>query len=245
MATLHEAQEDYIKHWKKNAEQHFKDGDYDWIASLVEKSGAQRILEIGCGVGYSTLALANRGIQALSIDPIPEAIDETSKLLESFGISVGILGDGTKPGMLLKQADAIEDYSIVSEYTQWIDLILICNPGGKLESDLTENELEMLHWGKYSDDQMKEETVPSLHKWAVIIAAGRLAKENNKKLVIVDRGSIEELESVLDIIQISTGMRGIGRASREIKDAPEGGIQLDGRNAGQLFWGAGLYEPGI
>ena len=92
LATLHEAQEDYIKHWKKNAEQHFRDGDYDWVASLAEKSGTQRILEIGCGVGYSTLALANRGIQALSIDPIPEAIDETSKLLESFGISVGATG---------------------------------------------------------------------------------------------------------------------------------------------------------
>ena len=56
MATLHDAQKDYINRWKKNAEQHFKDGDYDWVASLVEKSGAQRILEIGCGVGYSTLA---------------------------------------------------------------------------------------------------------------------------------------------------------------------------------------------
>lgn len=109
----------------------------------------------------------------------------------------------------------IEDYSLVSEYIQWIDLILICNPGGKLESDLTENELKMLHWGHYSEEQMKEETVPSLHKWAVMIAAARLAKENNKKLVIVDRGtSIEELEPVLDVMQISTGMRGIGRANR-------------------------------
>lgn len=244
MVTLHEAQEDYIKRWKKNAEQHFKEGDYDWVASLIEKAGAQRILEIGCGVGYSTLALANRSIQALSVDPIPEAIDETRKLLESFGISVGILGDGTKPGMLLKRADVIEDYSLVSEYIQWIDLILICNPGGKLESDLTENELKMLHWGHYSEEQMKEETVPSLHKWAVMIAAARLAKENNKKLVIVDRGtSIEELEPVLDVMQISTGMRGIGRANREIKNAPMKGIQLDGRKEGCMYWGAGLYEP--
>ena len=39
MATLHEAQEDYIKHWKKNAEQHFKDGDYDWIASCSGEQG--------------------------------------------------------------------------------------------------------------------------------------------------------------------------------------------------------------
>lgn len=58
---------DYIKRWKKNTKQHFKDGDYEWVASLVEKSGAKRIIEIGCSVGYSTLALANRGVQVLSI----------------------------------------------------------------------------------------------------------------------------------------------------------------------------------
>ena len=243
MATLHEAQEDYIKRWKKNAEQHFMDGDYDWVASLVEKSGVQRILEIGCGVGYSTLALINHGIQALSIDSIPEAIEETASLLRSFGVSAGILGDGTKPEIILKQADVIQDYETVSSYTQWIDLVLICNPGGKLETGLTEKELEMLHWGQYSDDQMKEETAPSLHKWAILIAAARLAKENQKKLIIVDRGSVEELEPVLDIIQISTGMRGIGKANREIKNAPVDGIQLDGGRGKQLYWGAGLYEP--
>ena len=36
MTTLYEAQEDYIKRWKKKAEQHFRDGDYDWVASLVK-----------------------------------------------------------------------------------------------------------------------------------------------------------------------------------------------------------------
>ena len=51
MATLREAQEDYIKLWNQNAEQHFIHKDYDWVASLVEKTGAKTILEIGCGVG--------------------------------------------------------------------------------------------------------------------------------------------------------------------------------------------------
>ena len=242
MTTLHEAQDDYIKHWKKNAEQHFKDGDYDWVASLVEKSGAQRVIEIGCGVGYSTLALANRGIQTLSIDPIPEAISATKELLTRYDVSVGILGDGGKPGMLLKQADVIEDYEEVNQYTQWIDTILICNPGGKLKNGLTEKEKDMLHWGKYSDEQMKEEPIPGLHKWAILIAAARLAKENGKHLIIVDRGTIEDLDPILNVIEISTGMHGIGRTSRSIQAPPADGIQL-GESSSELFWGAGLYKP--
>lgn len=242
MVTLHEAQEDYLTRWRKIAEQHFKDGDYDWVASLVEKSGAKRILEIGCSVGLSTLALANRGIQALSIDPIPEAIIETKMLLKENGISVGILGEEGKPGMLLKQIDAIENYDEVSTYLQWVDLVLICNPGGKLETDLTEKEIEMLHWGHYSDEQMKEEKTQGLHKWAVLIAATRLAKENGKQLIIVDRGSLEELSAILSIIPISTGMIGKGTTQRKRQPPPKDGIQLDGCDS-ESYWGAGWYEP--
>ena len=242
MATLHEAQQDYINRWSKNAEQHFKDGDYDWVASLVEKSGAKTILEIGCGVGLSTLALANREIHTLSIDPIPEAIEETKKLLKLHGISVGILGEEGKPGMLLKQIDAIENFDEVSTYLQWVDLVLICNPGGKLETDLTEKEIEMLHWGHYSDEQMKEEETAGLHKWAVLIAAARIAKENGKQLIVVDRGTLEELSAKLSIIPITTGMKGKGITQRRIQAPPKDGIQLGDCNS-EMYWGAGLLEP--
>lgn len=51
MISLQEAQEDYINRWRRNAEQHFQDGDYDWAASLVENAGVKSVLEIGCGVG--------------------------------------------------------------------------------------------------------------------------------------------------------------------------------------------------
>lgn len=242
MITLHEAQENYINRWRNNAEQHFRNGDYDWVASLVEKSGAKRILEIGCGVGLSTLALANRGIQALSIDPIPEAIEDTKQLLMEYGISVGILGEEGKPGMLLKQIDAIDNFDEVSKYIQWIDLVLICNPGGKMEANLTEREIEMLHWGHYSDEQMKEEKTQALHKWAILIAAARLAKENGKQLIVVDRGSPEELDSVLNAISDYTCMNGQGRSWRRIQPPPKNGIQLDGSEF-EMYWGAGWLKP--
>ena len=39
MATLHEAQKDYINRWKKNAEQHFKDGDYEYRGQTPLRKG--------------------------------------------------------------------------------------------------------------------------------------------------------------------------------------------------------------
>lgn len=242
MTTLHEAQVDYINRWNKNALQHFKDEDYDWVASLVEKSNAKSVLEIGCGVGYSTLALANKGIKVRAIDSIPEAIEVTKGLLDQYLFSVSVSEMEEKPNILLNQKDLIEDFQEVSSNISSIDTILLCNPGGKLETDLTPKEIEMLKWGKYSDEQMAEENVLVLHKWALLLASSRLAKENGKRLIVVERGTIDELKSVLSIIEIVSGMCGVRNAIRPIKNPPSDGIQL-GESGSDLLWGAGLYEP--
>lgn len=163
-------------------------------------------------------------------------------MLNSNQFQVGILGATEETQVLLKQANVIENYEEVKKYAENVELILICNPGGKLETDLTTKEIEMLHWGKYSDDQMNEEQVPNLHRWAVLLAAARLAKETEKKLVIIDRGNKDELDSVLDIIPISTGLRGKGKARRKLRCQPKDGI-LFGEDDSDMYWGAGLFEP--
>lgn len=243
MTTLHEAQVDYLNRWKKNSEQHFNAGDYDWVANLVEKSGARSILEIGCGVGYSTLALANRGIRVRAIDSISEAIESTKSLLTQFGFCVDA-SEEDKPPIYLNQADVIVNFHEISSSISSIDTILICNPGGKLETELTQKEIDMLRWGKCSDRQIAEDNVFMLHKWAMILAAARLAKENKKSLIVVDRGCIEEIDLILHIIEISADIHGIGRTNRAIQVPPADGIGLgDCGSSTNLFWVAGLYEP--
>ena len=243
MVTLREAQEDYIKLWNQNAEQHFIHKDYDWVASLVEQTGAKTILEIGCGVGYSTLAFARKNIKTISIDSIPEAIIQTKKLLTADDVSVSLLDECEETLIKLKIADLIADYSEVSRYAQSTDLVLICNPGGKLENQLTKKEIKMLHWGNYSDEQMKEETVQALHKWAMLIGTARLAKENNKPLIIIDRGNIQELNDILETIAMISGLQGVGRSDRQIEPAPKDGIKLNEMPGEKLYLGAGLYSP--
>ena len=244
MTTLHEAQIDYINRWKNNAEQHFMSGDYDWVSSLVEKSGARSVLEIGCGVGYSTLALANRGINVISIDSIPEAVETTKKLLAQFGFSVGSSEGDEKSKILVKQTDVIDDFQEFSSSISSIDSILICNPGGKLETELTLKELEMLRWGKFPDEQIAEESVFNLHRWAMILAAARLAKENGKLLIVVDRASGKDLLPILEAIEKSTGLNCDGKANRLIQIPPSDGISLgESESSTDLYLVAGLYIP--
>ncbi len=245
MASIHDAKLEYIAKWRQNSIQHFIAGDYDWVASLILSAGADRIMEIGCGIGYSTLAIASHGIQALSIDTIPEAIEETNKLLLENGVPVTVLGEGTGAVIALKKANIFDDFEnlkgLVIKFQ--VKLILLCNPGGKLETDLTIKEMEMLHWGKYPKAQMKEETIPALHKWAILIAAAKMAKETGCLLMIVDRGGLVNLDDTLNVMEKATAMKGIGRTGREIQPPPEDGIKLDGGEK-EMYWGAGLYRPG-
>lgn len=53
--------------WQQEAEKHWRAGDYAWMSSLVDAQA--RVLEVGCGVGYSTLALSQRVPAVLTIEP--------------------------------------------------------------------------------------------------------------------------------------------------------------------------------
>jgi len=65
---------DFIGYWESEGAAYVKHGDYDWMAAQVP---GRRILEIGCGVGFSTRALAARGLTVLVIDALAECIDAT------------------------------------------------------------------------------------------------------------------------------------------------------------------------
>src|SRR5437870_700415 len=63
------SRESYIAEWQPSADQHATDGDYEWMSSALE--GYDKILEIGCGTGQSTMALLRRGHSVVSIEENP------------------------------------------------------------------------------------------------------------------------------------------------------------------------------
>jgi SAM-dependent methyltransferase len=61
----------FLDYWQKEGDSYTRHGDYAWMASLAP---GQRILEIGCGPGFSTAALADRGLTVLTVDALPECL---------------------------------------------------------------------------------------------------------------------------------------------------------------------------
>ena len=63
---------EYIANWTLNAKQHFDDGDYEWLCDIIQQcfpeESCKRILELGCGAGYSTLVFLLRDYSVISVD---------------------------------------------------------------------------------------------------------------------------------------------------------------------------------
>lgn len=75
---------EFIGYWEAEGLNYVKRGDYDWMAALVP---GRRVLEIGCGVGYATQALAARGLAVLAIDSLAECLAATQARVEGKDVS--------------------------------------------------------------------------------------------------------------------------------------------------------------
>ena len=67
---------EFMAYWEAEGQAYVRRGDYDWMAGLIP---GQRVLEIGCGVGYSTAALLGSGLAVLAIDALPECLAATGQ----------------------------------------------------------------------------------------------------------------------------------------------------------------------
>ncbi|HLO63779.1 MAG TPA: class I SAM-dependent methyltransferase [Azonexus sp.] len=65
---------EFMAYWEAEGQAYVRRGDYDWMASLVP---GKRVLEIGCGVGFSSAALSGKGLAVLAVDSLPECLAVT------------------------------------------------------------------------------------------------------------------------------------------------------------------------
>ncbi len=134
LQQLDQFRKQYLQHWRVSANHHRTQGHYAWMAALLD--GYPRTLEIGCGVGHSTLALLKNGHTVVCIEENPHCIAATQALLVEHGYSVAVIERGTphsidtnaywlnyidvgvppKANCLLIEGDALNDPSL----EQWL-----------------------------------------------------------------------------------------------------------------------------
>ena len=75
---------EFIAYWEVEGQAYVRRGDYEWMASLVP---GQRVLEIGCGVGFATQALAARGLSVLALDTLDECLAASRARVEGRDVT--------------------------------------------------------------------------------------------------------------------------------------------------------------
>lgn len=122
----------YAEQWAVTSRHFYDAGYYDWMTARI--AGHTRTLEVGCGMGYSTLTLARAGHKVVAVDENPMCLKATKALLEKEGYSAELVlrgHAGAIPGgdyvmsygsvrldgqadVVLVEGDLLEDHELVA-----------------------------------------------------------------------------------------------------------------------------------
>lgn len=100
---------DFMGYWAEEGQAYVRRGDYQWMASLVP---GKRVLEIGCGLGFATRALADRGLAVFSIDTLDECLAATRQRLGDSDVTlmaadVGMLSEEARAAITAFAPDTV------------------------------------------------------------------------------------------------------------------------------------------
>ena len=96
---------DFLGYWADEGERYAQSGDYEWMAGLVP---GQRVLEIGCGLGFGSEALLRRGLNVLAVDALDECLQATRERVGAMPVE---LLQADVSGLDAEQRKAIEDFA--------------------------------------------------------------------------------------------------------------------------------------
>lgn len=115
----------YADKWQSSSVFFLENGYYEQMAEIVKPY--KRILELGCGVGYSTLSLVNCGHEVIAVEKNHECILKAKHLL----------GENGKESTVTFLAGDIVDESFRNSIisNQKVDVVICWNPGTQLDKE--------------------------------------------------------------------------------------------------------------
>lgn len=84
LAGLSRQRADYARGWSATSSFFAAEGHYAWMAEQL--AGSRRVLEIGCGVGFSSAALCAAGHELVALDENPACVRATCARLREAGV---------------------------------------------------------------------------------------------------------------------------------------------------------------
>lgn len=171
--------EKYASQWDNSSHYFYNKGYYSWMSEKLV--GYHNVLEIGCGTGYSTLALVNKGFRVLAVDKNSSCIKKAQELLGS--------ASQTSDRAAFIEGDVVEDSfrkTLVEKYS--FDVVICWNIGTDWGKEMIQYYLpHMLDYGL--DVNSIKDNPESAYSELIIWESCNVAREKGVPLHIVDRST--------------------------------------------------------
>lgn len=112
--------EKYAYLWGEDSKELYSKGLYDWMAENINEY--KNILEVGCGIGFSTLSLLKKNHNVVSIEFNDFCINKTEDLVKEKGYN--------NFKIIKYNISESNCLNILKEINQKINIIICWNPGG-------------------------------------------------------------------------------------------------------------------
>ena len=202
---------EFIDKYSINANDLYSEGIYDKACMMIKKYN--KIFEVGCGPGYSTLSLICNGHKVFSIDNHLSCIEHTKKLLCDAGCEIVDKVLYSNEDATIMNAN-IKNLNFLNKiYKLDIDMIVLWNPG----KSGCENIIK-----KCTELAIKMDKPIQI-----------MEREINEQKAI----------KLLDDIAICNNVRLIEKVIIPFKWNYKDGIKLEGLNNEQIYIAIGMFFP--
>jgi SAM-dependent methyltransferase len=180
-------QSEYADKWAVSSEKYHDDGIYSWFEGFVNDS--QNVLEIGCGVGYSTLTLLQAGHKVIAIEKNLFCIEKTRELLEKHKYQVSIATTSEELHQCPNNFDAILVYRDIRDLCE-SDLVDLAEDFNLIEINAV--LIWLLGYHSYTGEDINQARIDVENK--VFFLAKNINPQNFMCVHYVDRATENSLQ---------------------------------------------------
>lgn len=169
----------YANQWSESAKYFYNKGYYGWMADKLNPY--KTVVEIGCGTGYSTLALVEKGYKVIAVDKNSECLEKAKLLLSENGY--------TNDEVIFFEGDIADDAIRTKLINQFeFDVVICWNIGSYWNRQMMEYYLPyMIEYGL--NIQQIRANPESSYSELIIWYVCKLAKDKGVAAHIIDRGA--------------------------------------------------------
>lgn len=168
----------YAEQWDESARYFYETNRYQWITEQIPDY--ETVVEVGCGTGYSTLALLEAGHKVIAFDKNVNCLAKAKKLIEDNGLTDRVI--------FIEGDIATDEFRAYLNSQYNYDIVVCWNVGTYWSKEMMQFYLPYLF--EYGLNVSQIRTNPeSSYAELILWDSCRLASDKGVPVQIVDRGT--------------------------------------------------------